>query len=371
LNDSRDRVTIEAEDGPGSDEILAGGTHELSERARTLLARLETGVTLELSDLAAIDGHDDSSELFGWSMHSYVVVPMFALDQMIGFVMLGWESAGKRPGNDVSVAQEIAAHLAVAYHHVRAAAQEKSRAEMLEATVIERTKELEERNQDLETFAYSVSHDLRAPLRAMRGFGEAILEDYGEGMDSIANDFMTRIVNAAAQMDDLIQDLLHYSRVARQQIVLQPVSVREVIDDALTLMSADVASAGAIVKVPRTRARVTAHRPTLVLAVSNLVGNALKFRREGVPVQVEFRTEHLGSAIRISVQDNGIGIKPVHQERIFRIFERLHSGDVPGTGLGLAIVKKGVERMGGSLGVESVLGEGSTFWIELPAAEAR
>jgi signal transduction histidine kinase len=241
----------------------------------------------------------------------------------------------------------------------------------MEAKVDERTAQLSARNEDLEAFAHSVSHDLRAPLRAMHGFSQALLEDCSAGMDETAKDYARRIAVASQRMDQLTQDLLTFSQVSRGDIVLGPVDLDLVLRDAIGQLEADISTKNARVDLHGPFPRVSAHRATLEQALANLVSNGLKFVAPGQPPKIEVRTERRNGCVRVWVEDNGIGIDPVHHKRIFAVFERLHQSDkYAGTGIGLAIVRKAVERMGGKVGVESAPGTGSRFWIELQSAEA-
>lgn len=247
----------------------------------------------------------------------------------------------------------------------------------LERRVEERTRELEEAYSELDNFARSVSHDLRAPLRTMQGFSNALLEDYGEKLDDLGRDYARRIVAGATRLDELIKDLLDYSRLTRAEIRLQPVSLDGVADDVLSALRSSIAEKGTEITVVRPLGRVRGHPAVLLQAISNLVDNALKFTRPGVRPRVTLHVERIAPRrLRLWVEDNGIGIAPEHQHRVFEVFQRLHSqAEYPGTGIGLAIVRKGIERLGGSIGVASRLGEGSRFWIELaeesePAEEA-
>jgi signal transduction histidine kinase len=240
----------------------------------------------------------------------------------------------------------------------------------LEEQVEQRTAALQERNDELEAFGYSISHDLRAPLRAMHGFGEALLEDYGDRFDDTGRDYAQRIVSAARRMDDLIRDLLAYSRVGRTELRLAPVPLAQVVAYAIAQLHADLEGRGAKVTVAEPLPSVVGHEAMLSQAVMNLVANAVKFVAPGRTPEVRIHGEPASGRVRLWVEDNGIGIAPEHHDRIFRVFERLHRmEDYPGTGIGLAIVRKTVERMGGLVGVDSAPDQGSKFWIDLPAAE--
>ncbi|MBW4459307.1 MAG: CHASE3 domain-containing protein [Nodosilinea sp. WJT8-NPBG4] len=241
----------------------------------------------------------------------------------------------------------------------------------LEQRVRERTAQLAETNQELEAFTYSVSHDLRAPLRTMQGFAQALLEDCGDQIENFCKSYVDSIIDDAVQMNGLISDLLDYSRLTRTQINLQPTNLNEVVAEALKQSTAQIEEKQAQINVAAALPSVIAHRSTLIQAVTNLVGNAIKFVASTTQPQIDIFAEETYQDevrwVRLWIVDNGIGIGPEHQERIFRVFERLHGAEsYPGTGIGLAIVRKGLERMGGQAGVESQLGHGSRFWIALP-----
>jgi signal transduction histidine kinase len=267
----------------------------------------------------------------------------------------------------------LSARLRVANESGRKAEEEiRQLAETLEQRVIQRTTQLEEANQALQAFAYSVSHDLRAPLRAMQGFSEALLEDYGEGLDETGRDYARRIVAAAERMDRLIRDLLAYSRLSRAEMVPQTVSLQAAVDEACQALAETLSARGAEVSLRGALPAVRAHWSTLVQVLINLLSNAVTYVAPGTAPRVRVWAEPRGRRVRLWIEDNGIGISSEHHERIFRVFERLHGVETyAGTGVGLAIVRKGLERMGGAAGVESAPGSGSRFWIELPQVEER
>jgi PAS domain S-box-containing protein len=239
----------------------------------------------------------------------------------------------------------------------------------LELRVEERTHALSEANADLEAFAYTVAHDLRAPLRAMQGFSDALAEDHAGSLDAEGLDYLRRISDGAARMDMLIRDLLAYGRLAREEVTLGPVDLGWAVRDALAQVADPVREAGARVEVEEPLPAVRASRALLPQVLANLVSNAAKFVRRGREPRIRIRAERAGSRVRVWVEDEGIGIEAAHRGRIFEVFQRLHGmTEFSGTGIGLAIVKRGVERMGGSVGVESEPGRGSRFWFELDAA---
>ncbi|HET7296105.1 MAG TPA: ATP-binding protein [Gemmatimonadales bacterium] len=238
----------------------------------------------------------------------------------------------------------------------------------LEERVRERTAQLQERNEELEAFAYSISHDLRSPLRAMEGFSQALLEDSGDRLDPAGRAHVERVAAAARTMDRLIDDLLAYSRLTRADLELAPLDLGGLVRASLQQLQADVERRRARITVDEPLPAVVAHGPTLAQVVANLIANGIKFVPPERTPEVRVKAERRDGRVRLWVEDNGIGIAPEHHERIFRVFERLHRvTDYPGTGIGLAIVRKAMERMGGTSGVESSVGGGSRFWVELPA----
>lgn len=237
----------------------------------------------------------------------------------------------------------------------------------LERRVTERTRELQDANDDLEAYAQSVAHDLRAPLRAMYGFAKALQEDYSDVLDAEGIEYTGYIESAARQMDDLIRDLLEYSQVGASGMSIDPVRLDDVVQAAVRQLEPEIVDRHAVIRFEPPLPTTTGHFTTLVRVLSNLIGNAIKFTAPGTTPQVSVWCDQRDSRLRIWVKDNGIGIAPEMQERIFRVFERLHGIETyPGTGIGLAIVRRAVDSMNGTFGVESQPGQGSQFWVELP-----
>lgn len=230
-----------------------------------------------------------------------------------------------------------------------------------------RIAEREQTNAELEAFSYSVSHDLRSPLRAIEGFADMIVTDFGEQLPEQAKAYLDQISTATRRMNRLVQDLLEYSRLSRIELTRTAADIATVIENACQQVDEGL----------RRHIHVTApaglkgyvHEPTLTQIIYNLITNGLKFHAAGKQPHVEVRAESHGKKIRMIVCDEGIGIPPEHHERIFQVFERLHSSSkYPGTGIGLAIVKRGIQRMGGSIALQSEPGKGSIFTLEVPAA---
>lgn len=250
----------------------------------------------------------------------------------------------------------------------------------LEQRVAERTLQLEhanhelkEANNQLEAFSYTVAHDLRAPLRGIQGFAQAVAEDYHEKLDPTGQDYLQRIVKAAIRMESLIEDLLGFAKLARAELRTTRVEIANVLREAMANLAAIITETGANIAIVPPLPTVRANHAACVQVLQNLLSNALKFTRAGEAPDIRIRSEIRGGHARLWIEDNGIGIAPEQVERIFRPFERLHGQEeYLGTGIGLAIVGTATRRMDGACGVESTLGKGARFWIELPTAnEAR
>jgi len=247
---------------------------------------------------------------------------------------------------------------------------------LLERLVAERTAELTSTNKQLEAFVYTIAHDLRAPLRAMQGFSMMLIDNEGEALSATGQDHAQNISKSARFMDALLTDILALASITQQRIELVPTKLRTIVQAVLSRLAEEIQQHNALIETIGPWPTVLAHAPTLSQVLFNLLSNALKFTKPEVPPQIRLRVEEAPSSnpsakpiqpgfVRVWVEDNGIGIAPEHQEQIFRLFMRLHRDTYSGTGVGLAIAQKGVERMGGTLGVESSLGQGSRFWFQL------
>ncbi|WP_261765468.1 sensor histidine kinase [Actinotalea fermentans] len=238
------------------------------------------------------------------------------------------------------------------------------------AALEEQAEELRRSNRDLEQFAYVASHDLQEPLRKVASFTQLLSSRYRGQLDERADQYIDFAVDGAKRMQRLINDLLGFSRVGRIGTEVTDVDMRAVVDQVVADLGPLVEETGAQVtagELPTVRGEA----PLLVQLVANLVGNAVKFRRPGVPPVVRLEAERVGDVWQFSCRDNGIGIDPQYAERVFVIFQRLHAKEVyEGTGIGLALCKKIVEYHGGDIWVDQAVGEGSVVRWTLPAAPA-
>jgi signal transduction histidine kinase len=225
--------------------------------------------------------------------------------------------------------------------------------------------ELARSNKDLEQFAYVASHDLQEPLRQVRAFVDLLREQHGDKLGGKAGEYLQFVYDGAARMRELVQGLLAYSRAGSPEDGRQSVDCRQALDTAVANLQLSIGEAGARIThddLPAVQAEPT----QLAQLFQNLVGNALKFRRDGVAPEIHVGACRDGNRWILSVKDNGIGIDPAHHEKVFLIFQRLHGREkYPGTGIGLAVCKKIVERHGGKIWIESKVGQGSTFYFTL------
>ena len=241
-------------------------------------------------------------------------------------------------------------------------------AQNLEETVRQRTAALQETVGELERFSYTLSHDLRAPLRSMESFSQFVAEDYGDKLDATGHDYLQRIRKAAQRMDALIKDVLIYSKTSRGELKPHSVDLDAVARDIIS-QYAPLNSSAAHISVRPPLGHVLGNETMLTQVLSNLLQNAVKFVKPGEKPEIQVWSESQDGRVRVFVRDKGVGIPEGAHGKIFGIFQRAHESSYEGTGIGLAIVKRAVERMNGKTGFESRAGEGSTFWIELPAAK--
>jgi signal transduction histidine kinase len=300
-----------------------------------------------------------------------IALPIVAGGQFFG--VLGFSSTRTQrriSGGQVKALDVLARTAAGAFATARLFAELRQMNEQLELRVRDRTRDLELANQELESFSYSVSHDLREPLRAVEGFCEMFRAEFGAGVPEGGQAMLERIWAGARRMTRLIDDLLHFSRFSRQPLQRQPIRVRE-----LALLVAE-----------RLKERLGARQlsveigelpdccgdPALLEQVLvNLMSNAFKFTAPRGTARVEVGALRQGEALVYYVRDNGVGFDMRHAERLFGVFQRLHTQEAfEGTGIGLSIVQRIIARHGGKVWADSRPGDGATFYFSLPAQES-
>ena len=261
---------------------------------------------------------------------------------------------------------DISEHTRMADALRQAHAQLADRAGQLEKAVAERTTQLRETIGELEAFSYSVSHDMRAPLRAMQTFASYLVEEYGGKLDEQGRDYLHQIMRSAVRLDHLIQDVLSYTKILHAKLPVEPVDLDRLVRDMVeTLPNGQPIKPQ--IQIKGTLPMVMGSESLLAQCVSNLLSNGTKFVSCGTTPQMEVWAEDVENAfVRVWFRDNGVGIAPENHTRIFRLFERIHlATEYEGTGIGLTIVRKATERMGAQVGLVSALGKGSNFWIQL------
>ncbi len=266
----------------------------------------------------------------------------------------------RRPVMRLAVAQDITA---------RKRAEEELRVlnAELEQRVAARTAELAAANRELETFAYSVSHDLKAPLRGIDGYSRLLLENHAAALDEEGKRFLHNVRQGARNMNELIEDLLTYSRIERGGRTAEPLALKPLVRTLVVELTADPAAGHCRVENSVPDLQAMADREGLTLAVRNLLDNAVKFTIRTPQARIEIGARDGESSCILWVRDNGSGFDMKYHDRIFGVFERLHrTEDYPGTGVGLAIVQKAMVRMGGRVWAESAPGQGATFYLEIP-----
>ena len=301
---------------------------------------------------------------------SLMYVPVQFSGTVIGVLSIQSYRVDAYTDADLKMLEALADHGAGALERIQAEEQVRELNSVLEARIEERTAVLKATVQELEAFSYGVSHDMRAPLRAMQGYARKLLEDYTDrNLDETAVMYLSRISRAALRLDALIQDVLTYAKVIRSEAPMSAIDIERLLTD-LREVYPEWNPPHSTIEISAPLPKVWGNEALLTQCLSNLVSNGIKFVAPGQQPRVHIYAEAKDNAVRIFFQDNGIGIDESDYGRVFRMFERIHpAAEFSGTGIGLTIVKKAVERMHGEVGFTSGSGQGCNFWIQLRKAE--
>jgi signal transduction histidine kinase len=321
----------------------------------------------QLIDTHALPPGPDVDALLASGVHVYMAVPMIAGGELIGAISFGGE-AGPFPDEQIHIAQEVATQLAIAVNQARLYERVKHQAAELEMRVRERTAELLAANKELDAFSYSVSHDLRAPLRAIDGYAQMLEEDYGKTLDAEGIRLLGVVRANSHRMGQLIDELLAFSRLGRELLRTRPVQLTELVKQVVEETRAD--SNGRIIDFVIGSLGIAEADPALLKqALVNLLSNAIKFTRDNPAAIIEIGCRsktNLGEATTYYVKDNGAGFDMKYSDKLFGVFQRLHNNaEYPGTGVGLAIVQRVIHRHGGRVWADAKPGEGATFYFTL------
>ena len=318
----------------------------------------------QLIDVQRLPAGHDAQALLASGVRWYMAMPMIAGGELIGALSFGGELR-EFSAEQLNIAREVATQLAIATTQTRLLERVRAHATELESKVRSRTAALEAANRELESFSYSVSHDLRAPLRAIDGYARMLDEDYAERLDAEGRRLIDVVRVNAKKMGQLIDDLLAFSRLGRQELVKRSIDMGALVKEVVHELEPGHAAHIELGELPA----AAADRALLKQAWLNLVGNALKYsaKRSHARIEVGARREPRENVYW--VRDNGVGFDMRYAEKLFGVFQRLHSHDeFPGTGVGLAIVQRVINRHGGRVWAESRPGDGATFFFSLPSA---
>jgi signal transduction histidine kinase len=317
----------------------------------------------QLVDTTALEASPHRDALLASGVKLYMVVPMSVGDELIGALSFGGES-GDFPPERMDIAREVATQLAIAIHQARLRESIARQAAELEGRVQQRTAELQEVNKELESFSYTVSHDLRAPLRAIDGFARIFEEDYGRYVDEEGRRLIGVIRDSSRRMGTLIDNLLAFSKLGRQSLNPMPVDMTLLAAEAWVELAAQGKVKCTLPALPEARG----DRMLLKQVWTNLFSNAVKYSAKRDQPQVEVSGRREGAEIVYCVADNGAGFDMKYYGKLFGVFQRLHTeSEYPGNGVGLATVQRIVSRHGGRAWAEGEPGAGARFFFSLPA----
>lgn len=327
----------------------------------------ETGEPLILWDNASGSQYATLEAVRNEGIRFHAAFPLMVKDHATGVLCLFARSDRKPTDRVLELVKGLCGPVALAIENARLFQEIRGYADELENRVARRTHELEAKNRELETFSYSVSHDLKAPLRGIDGYSRLLLQDYADKLDDDARFFLHTIRGAVGQMNQLITDLLAYAKLERREQTVKSVNPRAIMDALVDDRKEEILSRTITISIDIPFDSVTADADGLALAFRNLLDNAVKFTYPDRPPRIDIGGRETENSHILWIKDNGIGFDPRYHERIFDIFHRLHRmEDFPGTGIGLAMVQKAMQRIGGRAWAEGEPGQGAAFYLEIP-----
>ena len=291
-------------------------------------------------------------------------------DELIGLLTLASSNLSDIQQDDLVFFDSIIRLIATAIRKTQAEDELRELNEELELRVQQRTAQLVSVNKELEAFSYSVSHDLRTPLRSIDGFSQALLEDYTDQLDETGKDYLTRVRSACKRMSNLIDDILSLSRLTRKDMDLREINLSELANDIISEFQENEPDRKVKVKVEN-NIKVLGDSTLIRTIMENLLGNAWKFTSKKQKARIDFGRKIINKEEVYYIQDNGVGFDMAYKDKLFAVFQRLHTyNEFKGTGIGLAIVQRIVNRHGGRIWAESAVGKGATFYFTLSKEHA-
>jgi signal transduction histidine kinase len=359
------QVQVFAAEVKGETMVRTG--KDLAEEAYGDLEILRQGSMEIIEDMSRVTSPSAVAQLLqAEGIRSSINVPLLSANGLIGALNVGWEDARAITPEEMEIAGEVAGQIAIAIELAHLLQATKRHAAELEQRVQDRTAQLEAANKELEAFSYSVSHDLRAPLRHVQGYVHMLAHEAQGQLSDKGRRLLKTIVDASKEMGVLIDDLLGFSRMARAEMCELRVSLDGLVQESMQCLGTATRGRNIIWKIPPLPS-VLGDPAMLKQVLANLLGNAVKYSRPRSPAQIEIGCDGLeGERVILFVRDNGVGFDPQYVHKLFGVFQRLHRAEeFEGTGIGLANVRRIIARHGGRTWAEGALDRGATFYFTL------
>lgn len=364
FNRDEDKFTVIAMDSSVNTNLTIGTSYRLSTSA---VAKINVGEVQILNDLSKIEHLTETDEaLFKEGMLSRLGLPIVVQNKIVGSLNLSSYTPGNFNEEKITIAQEVAVSISLALQHSSFIEQINRQNLELEKRIDERTLQLRQTISELESFSYSVSHDLRAPLRSIGGFSQAIIDDYSGKLDEEGNGLLNRIINATQRMSDLIDAMLMLARITRSELVFEKVNLSAIVATTANDFQRQDSGRTDVEFLIQPGLYVKGDHKLLCIAVENLLSNAWKFTQKEERAIIEFGQTKIDNIETFYVKDNGVGFDMEYSNKLFGAFQRLHNRDeFEGTGIGLATTKRIILRHNGTIWGESQIGKGSTFYFTI------